>query len=64
MPQHKIQKLIKVGDVVYSANGGKPLEITTINCGGFYAGGEFYSYDEVRILYFLTEAGYRQSLKR
>ena len=35
----KIQKLLTVGDYVYSAANGQPLKVTSIFSAGFEAGG-------------------------
>ena len=59
--QHKIQRLIGVGDTVYSANGGEPMTIVAIFDDGFETEEDFFAYDEVRRLYFLTHYGYRKS---
>lgn len=60
--KHKIQKLIAVGDFVYSANNGKPMKIKEINSVDFYTEEDFFTYDEHSKLYFLTERGYKTSI--
>ena len=60
--KNKIQKLIKPGDYIYSANGGEPLKVTEVTPIGINTEEDFYEFEEHRSLYFLTEAGYRQSL--
>lgn len=62
--ENKISKLVKPGDYIYSANGGKPLEVKEVTNLGLVTGEDFFSYEEHRSLYFLTEAGYKQSLNK
>ncbi len=57
---NKIQKLLTVGDYVYSAANGQPLKVTRIFSTGFEAGGEYYSYDEHRKLFFLHESSVKK----
>ncbi len=38
----KIKKLLKVGDVVYSANGGKPMQVKKIGALGFETESDFF----------------------
>lgn len=60
---NKIQKLLSVGDYVYSAANGQPLKVTRIFSTGFEAGGEYYSFDEHNVLYFLHESTYKWRVK-
>lgn len=60
--KNKIQKLVKPGDYIYSANGGEPLEVKEVTVLGLVTDEDFFSYEEHSSLYFLTEAGYKQSL--
>ena len=53
---NKIQKVLSVGDSIYSANG-KELTVTKITSSGFFCGEEYYAYDEHRYLYYLTKRG-------
>lgn len=55
---NKIQKVIKVGDFVYSSTNGKPMKIIKINGVGFYTKEGFVSYDNHRKLYYLTKRAY------
>lgn len=55
-----VRRVLRIGDIVYLANGGIPVEVTQMNKSGFIAGGEYYSYQEVRLLYFLTKRGYEE----
>ena len=54
----QIKKLLSVGDVVYSAQGGHEMVIREIYDDGFSTDEDFFTYDEVRRLYFLTKHGY------
>ncbi len=60
--KNKIQKLIKPGDYIYSANGGKSLKVNEVTALGLVTDEDFFNYEEHRSLFFLTEAGYKQSL--
>lgn len=62
--KNKISKLAKPGDYIYSANGGKPLEVKEVTALGLVTDEDFFSYEENSSLYFLTEAGYKQSLNK
>lgn len=53
---HKIQKVIRVGDLIYP-HRGKPQKITSISSVGFYCGRKHFFYDEHGSQYYLTEAG-------
>ena len=57
---HKIQKVIRVGDLVYPPRG-KPQKITSISSVGFYCGRKHYFYDEHGSRYYLTEAGLKSA---
>lgn len=48
---HKIQKILKKGDVVYSPTG-KPIGVTQVFATGFVSNGKYYSYDEHRVKFF------------
>lgn len=54
----QIKKLLRVGDVVYSAQGGREMVIREIYDDGFSTDEDFFTYDEVRKLYYLTKYGY------
>ena len=54
----QIKKLLSVGDVVYSAQGGHEMVIREIYDDGFSTDEDFFTYDEVRKLYYLTKYGY------
>ena len=53
-----IKKLLRPGDVVYSARGGQEMKVTRIYSTGFDTEEGYFSFDEVRKLYFLTKYGY------
>lgn len=55
---HKIQKLLSVGDDVFSAMGGQKMKVLSMNDVGFETEEDFFPYDEVRKTYFLTKVGY------
>lgn len=55
---NKIQKVIKIGDFVYSSANGEPMEIIKISRLGFYTKKRFFSYGEHGKLYWLTKHGY------
>lgn len=61
---NKIQKLLTVGDYVYSANNGKPMRVISIGSTGFSTEEYRFSYDDVRLLFFLTKRGYIESRGR
>ena len=58
---HKIQKLLSVGDTVFSAQGGQKMKVLSMNDVGFETEEDFFPYDEVRKTYFLTRYGYEKS---
>ena len=58
----QIKKLLSVGDVVYSAQGGRELVVKKIDDYGFETDEDYFFYDEVRKLYWLTLHGYRRSV--
>ena len=60
--KNKIQKLVKPGDCIYSANRGEPLQVKEVTPYGLVTDEDFFGYEEHRVLYFLTEAGYKESL--
>ncbi len=53
---NKIQKVISVGDTIWSLTG-KELPITKIDDEGFFCGDEYFFYDEHSRLYYLTKRG-------
>ena len=55
---NQIRKLLKVGDTVYSARGGVEMTVKEIDNTGFYTEEDYFFFDEVRKLYFLTKYGY------
>ena len=57
---NKIQKLLSVGDTVFSAQGGQKMKVLSMNDVGFETEEDFFSYDEVRKTYFLTRYGYER----
>ena len=59
----KYQKILNVGDVVYSANNGQPMKITRIYSCGFDTDVDYFSYDEHRKLFWLTKRAYLDSKK-
>ncbi len=58
----KIRKLMRPGDYIYSANGGKPLRVKEVTAVGLITDKDFFSYEEHGSLYFLTERGYKDNL--
>ena len=52
---NKVRKLLSIGDTVYAAANSKPMTVSEIGEFGFTADGEYFEYDEVRSLYFLTK---------
>ena len=56
----QIKKLLKVGDTVYSAHGGEEMTVTKIEDEGFETDVDYFRYDEVRKLYYLTKHGYER----
>ena len=60
--KHKIQKLLSVGDFVYSSNGGKTMKIKKVDFDGFETEEDFFTYEEHGKLYFLTERGYKSEV--
>ena len=57
---NKIQKLLSVGDTVFSAQGGQKMEVLSMNDVGFWTKEDFFPYGEVRKTYFLTRYGYER----
>lgn len=49
--KHKIEKLLSVGDVVWSATG-KEKKVTHVDHGGFETEEDYFSYDEHHSLFF------------
>ena len=60
----QIKKLLKVGDTVYSAQGGAEMTVTKIDNAGFETDQDYFLFSEVRKLYFLTKYGYWQAQQR
>ena len=63
MKVNKVKKLLKLGDVVFSANGGVPMKVTAMKEYEFETEEDVFRYDEVRSLFFLTRKGYELSLQ-
>ena len=61
MTKHKIAKLVKVGDTIYSAKDGRPMVVTAVRSYGLETAEDVFFFDEVRKLFFLTSYGYRQA---
>lgn len=57
---NQIKKLLKVGDIVYSAQGGVEMTVKKIKDEGFETDVDYFRYDEVRKLYYLTKHGYER----
>lgn len=57
---HKTQKLLSVGDDVFSAMGGQKMKVLSMNDVGFETEEDFFPYDEVRKTCFLTRYGYER----
>ncbi|MBR4295736.1 MAG: hypothetical protein IKT56_02720 [Clostridia bacterium] len=57
---NKVQKLLSVGDTVFSAQGGQKMKVLSMNDVGFETEEDFFPYDEVRKTYFLTRYGYER----
>ncbi len=53
MKEHKISKLLNVGDFVYSAANGNPMKVISKDLSGFETEEDYFSYDEHRELYWL-----------
>lgn len=53
-----IAKLLSIGDPIFSITG-KVLYVKKIDTLGFETEDDYFFFDEVRKLYFLTEYGYR-----
>ena len=61
---NQIKKLLRVGDIVYSAQGGREMVVTKIYDQGFETDEDYFGYDEVRKLYWLTKHGYEKGAKQ
>ena len=61
---NQIKKLLKVGDKVYSAQGGVEMTVTAIDDTGFETDQDYFTFDEVRKLYYLTRYGYERRNKK
>ena len=60
--QKKLKKLLRIGDMVYSAKGGTPMKITAMDDDGFSTEEDYFFFEEVRKLFFLTKKGYEWSV--
>ena len=60
----KIQKILSVGDTVYSASNCHPMKVTRIYSTGFDTEEDYFSFDEHRELYWLTKRGYQYSTEK
>lgn len=56
---NSIKKLLSPGDVVYSVPGGQEMKVINIDDEGFETEEDYFRFDEVRKLYFLTKYGYK-----
>ena len=54
----EIQRLLKVGDKVYSAVDGSEMTVTKVFSRGFMVNDDYYYFHEVGERYFLTKKGY------
>ena len=61
---NQIKKLLKVGDTVFSARGGRAMTVTKIDNAGFETDEDYFLFSEVRKLYFLTQYGYWHAQQR
>ena len=59
---NQIKKLLSEGDIVYSARTGKPMRVTKVSKFVFYTEKKYFSFDDVRKKYYLTEKGWLDSL--
>lgn len=55
----QIKSLLKVGDKVYSAQGAE-MTVTRIYDNGFETDQDYFAFDEVRKLFYLTRYGYER----
>lgn len=55
----EIKKLLKVGDIVYSAVDGHEMKVEKIYVRGFVADNIYFH--EVRTRYYLTNLGYKSN---
>lgn len=53
---NKIQKILKVGEMIFTP-GGQALPVERIGITGIYAGGYYFSYEDHRKKFYLTKAG-------
>ena len=56
----QIKSLLKVGDKVYSAQGGVEMTVTRIYDNGFETDQDYFTFNEVRKLFYLTRYGYER----
>lgn len=59
----KLKKLLDINDVVYSASNGAPMKINEFDDDGFYTDEDYFSFDEIRELFFLTKRGYEEHFR-
>ena len=59
----QIKKFLSIGDKVYSAQGGREMVVVKIDNDGFETEEDYFGYDEVRKLYWLTLYGYKNSIR-
>lgn len=55
----EIKRLLKKGDIVYSAKDGSEMIVTEVFSRGFKANNEYFYFHEVRERYFLSKIGYK-----
>ena len=60
---NQVKKLLSVGDTVYSARGGQKMKVIRIDENGFQTEEDYFFFDEVRKLYYLTYYGYWHAQK-
>ena len=61
---NKVQKILSVGDYVFSAMGGQKMKVLSMSDVGFETEEDFFPYDEIRKTYFLTRCGYEKKQRR
>ena len=64
MGAKSIFKVLSVGDVVFSSDDGHPIKITKLHINGFDSSEGYYSFDDHRKKFYLTESGYNDSINR
>lgn len=63
MREHRISKLLSVGDFVFSAANGMPMKVISKDSSGFETEEDYFSYDEHRELYWLHSKSYSSERK-